>query len=61
MNGIWIANIIYKTEIDPKQLNHIPTNKECKEVQFFNKIGAGALYLYPNGKEFLRLFDPEDW
>lgn len=52
----YVANIIY--EIQLKDLNFTPS-EECQELRHFNVEEASKLDLFPNIKEFIKVFDPK--
>ncbi|MFA6392087.1 MAG: NUDIX hydrolase [Patescibacteria group bacterium] len=57
MNGQWKANILYETQV--KDLN-FTSSKECVEIRFFTKEEASKEKIYPNVKEFLKEYNPNN-
>lgn len=53
----YIANVIY--EIKLKNLDFKPSD-ECVELKFFNIEEAKKVPLFPNGVNFLKVFDPKN-
>lgn len=53
----WIGNVIYETEV--KNLDFTPSD-ECVELRFFTKEEALREKLFPNIREFVRMYDPEN-
>lgn len=56
----WISNIIYEVQIDIKDILKFTPSEECQEVKFFSKEDAEKENLYPNVKEFIKQFSPEN-
>lgn len=61
LKGIRIANLIYKTEIETATLKNFVPSDECLELKFFSKEEAEKEKLFPNVKEFIKLFDLENY
>ena len=59
-NWIWIANIIYETQVNHKQILDFRPSDECLEVRFFNVNEAQNEELFPNVRQFLKHFNPLD-
>ena len=58
--GFWVANIVYETQINHKDLSNIVFSYECQEFAFFTKEEALKLKVYPNIKNFIESFDPDN-
>lgn len=61
LKGTWIANIVYKTAIELESLKNFVPSEECLELKFFSKEEAEKEKLFPNVKEFIKLFDLENY
>ena len=55
-NWIWIANVIYKTEIDMNSIDDFKISNECLEVRFFDVDETKNEKLLPNVSEFIKHF-----
>ena len=59
-NGVRIANIIYETSVDLSDLLKFKPSDECLEVKFFDIEQAKKEELFPNVKEFIKIFNPNN-
>lgn len=59
-NWIWIANAVYKTQIDIDKINNFKVSDECQDVKFFNAEEAENEILFPNVREFIKYFNPSN-
>lgn len=55
-----VANVIYETQINHEDLLNVIFSYECQEFNFFTKEEALTLKIYPNIKNFIESFDPEN-
>ena len=53
----WICNALYEVKV--KDLDFQPSD-ECVEVRFFTKEEALKEDLFPNVKEFIKVYDPDN-
>lgn len=60
-NWIWIANVIYETQINHKQILDFRPSDECLEIGFFNVKEAQNEKLFLNVREFIKHFNPLDY
>lgn len=60
LKGVWISNIIYEVQVDMKDVFNFTPSGECQEVKFFTKEEAEKEEAFPNVKEFIKQFDPEN-
>ena len=56
-NWIWIANVIYETQIDIDILTNCKPSDECLEIKFFNVNEAQNERLFPNVSNFIKQFN----
>lgn len=59
-NWIWIANAIYKTQVNINEIHNFKPSDECLEVRFFDINEAQNEKLFPNVREFIKHFNPLD-
>jgi len=57
-NWVWIANIIYETQVDFNEISNFKPSNECLEVRFFDANEAKNENLFPNVIEFIKHFKP---
>ena len=50
-------NVVYETQI--RNLEFIPSD-ECKEIWFFNIEDINTIEVFPNVKEFAKIYKPEN-
>ena len=60
-NWIWIANVIYETQINHKQILDFRPSDECLEIRFFNVKEAQNEKLFLNVREFIKHFNSLDY
>jgi ADP-ribose pyrophosphatase YjhB (NUDIX family) len=56
-NWIWVANVIYETQIGIDAIDNFKPSDECLEAKFFSIDDAQNETLFPNVKEFLKYFN----
>ena len=57
-NWIWIANIIYETQVDIDEIFNFKPSDECLEVKFFDVNEAQNEKLFLNVREFIEHYNP---
>ena len=57
-NWIWIANIIYETQVNSDKIFEFKPSDECLEVRFFDVNEAQNENLFPNVREFIKHYNP---
>lgn len=57
-NWIWIANIIYETQVNSDKIFEFKPSDECLEVRFFDVNEAQNENLLPNVREFIKHYNP---
>lgn len=57
-NWVWIANVIYETQVDIDEIFNFKPSNECLEVRFFDVNEAQNEKLFPNVREFIKYFNP---
>jgi len=55
--GIWVANVLYQTELET--LNFVPSD-ECVEIKFVNKDHLSELNCFEPVKKVAYLFNPTE-
>ncbi len=56
-NWVWIANVIYETQVNVDEIFDFKLSDECLEVKFFNIAEAQHENLFPNVKNFIKHFN----
>ena len=57
-NWVWIANIVYRVQVDANKIANFKSSDECLDIKFFDINGAQNEKLFPNVREFIRYFNP---
>ena len=57
-NWVWIANVIYETQVNINEISDFKPSDECLEVRFFDINEAQNEKLFPNVREFIKHFNP---
>ena len=57
-NWVWIANVIYETQVNINEISDFKPSDECLEVRFFDINEAQNEKLFPNVREFIKHFYP---
>ena len=57
-NGVWIANVIYETQVNINEIYDFKPSDECLEVRFFHANEAQNEKLFPNVRKFIKHFNP---
>jgi len=57
-NWVWIANVIYETQVNINEIYSFKPSEECLEVRFFDVNEAQKEKLFPNVMEFIKHFNP---
>ena len=56
-NWVWIANVIYETQVNINEIYNFMPSDECMEVKFFDINKAQNEKLFPNVREFIKHFN----
>ena len=56
-NWVWIANVIYETQVNVDEIFDFKPSDECLEVKFFDIAEAQHENLFPNVKNFIKHFN----
>ena len=56
-NWVWIANVIYKTQVNIDEIHNFKPSDECLEVRFFDVNDAQNENLFPNVREFIKHYN----
>jgi ADP-ribose pyrophosphatase YjhB (NUDIX family) len=59
-NWVWIANVIYETQVNINEISNFKPSDECLEVRFFDINEAQNENLFPNVREFIKQFNPSN-
>ena len=59
-NWIWIANIIYETQVNVEEISNFKQTNECIEARFFDVDEAKDENLFPNVREFIKSYNPSN-
>ena len=57
-NWVWIANVMYETQVNINEISDFKPSDECLEVRFFDINEAQNEKLFPNVREFIKHFNP---
>ena len=57
-NWVWIANVIYETQVNINEIYDFKPSDECLEVRFFHANEAQNEKLFPNVRKFIKHFNP---